>query len=199
MVSILIKGVLTQAMTNGPHLEWGEGRFTPTFRRLMKHASLASGACPFEVLVQLRGQLGGRRLRRVQHEVIGRMLVHGFGVPLGQPDDPIGTLGFPAHRHAGIAAHRDPGHGDPVAGTRRATVDPLRRTRSALRRRVRQPRGRRRRRGRRSIRGSPSTAPEAGGGSRRRRRRSNTRRHVLLRPGILMRAWSSPRSTSRSR
>src|SRR5438477_140793 len=36
MVSILIKGVLTQAMANEPHLEWGEGRFTPTFQRLMK-------------------------------------------------------------------------------------------------------------------------------------------------------------------
>jgi hypothetical protein len=36
MVSILIKGILTQAMTNEPHLPWGKGRFTPTFRRLMK-------------------------------------------------------------------------------------------------------------------------------------------------------------------
>ncbi|MGH2632262.1 MAG: TetR/AcrR family transcriptional regulator [Tepidiformaceae bacterium] len=36
MVSILIKGVLTQAMANEPHLEWGQGRFTPTFPRLMK-------------------------------------------------------------------------------------------------------------------------------------------------------------------
>lgn len=36
MVSILIKGVLTQAMANEPYLEWGEGRFTPTFPRLMK-------------------------------------------------------------------------------------------------------------------------------------------------------------------
>ena len=36
MVSILIKGVLTQAMANEPHLEWGEGRFTPTFPKLMK-------------------------------------------------------------------------------------------------------------------------------------------------------------------
>jgi len=36
VVSILIKGVLTQAMANEPHLEWGEGRFTPTFPRLMK-------------------------------------------------------------------------------------------------------------------------------------------------------------------
>ena len=36
MVSILIKGVLTQAMANEPHLEWGDGRFTPIFPRLMK-------------------------------------------------------------------------------------------------------------------------------------------------------------------
>jgi len=36
MVAILIKGVLTQAMANEPHLEWGEGRFTPTFPKLMK-------------------------------------------------------------------------------------------------------------------------------------------------------------------
>src|SRR5213596_1748688 len=28
VVSILIKGVLTQAMANEPHLQWGEGRFT---------------------------------------------------------------------------------------------------------------------------------------------------------------------------
>lgn len=36
LVSILIKGVLTQALANEPHLEWGRGRFTPTFSRLMK-------------------------------------------------------------------------------------------------------------------------------------------------------------------
>jgi len=35
MVSILIKGVLTQAIANEPDLEWGKGRFTPVFRRLM--------------------------------------------------------------------------------------------------------------------------------------------------------------------
>lgn len=34
VVSILIKGVLTQAMANEPHLEWGEGRFTPSFPKL---------------------------------------------------------------------------------------------------------------------------------------------------------------------
>lgn len=36
MVAILIKGVLTQAMTNEPQLDWGEGRYTAAFPRLMK-------------------------------------------------------------------------------------------------------------------------------------------------------------------
>ena len=36
MVAILIKGVLTQAMANEPHLEWGKGRYTPMFPRLME-------------------------------------------------------------------------------------------------------------------------------------------------------------------
>jgi len=36
MVSILIKGVLTQAMANEPHVVWGKGRYTPIFPRLMK-------------------------------------------------------------------------------------------------------------------------------------------------------------------
>jgi len=36
MVSILIKGVLTQAMANEPHLDWDEGRFTAIFPKLMK-------------------------------------------------------------------------------------------------------------------------------------------------------------------
>ena len=35
LVSILIVGVLSQAMANEPGLPWGEGRFTPTFGRLM--------------------------------------------------------------------------------------------------------------------------------------------------------------------
>jgi AcrR family transcriptional regulator len=35
VVSILIKGVLTQAMANEPHLRWGEGRYTPMFPKLM--------------------------------------------------------------------------------------------------------------------------------------------------------------------
>jgi hypothetical protein len=41
MVSILIKGVLTQAMANEPHLPWDEGRFTPMFLKLMKLLPLA--------------------------------------------------------------------------------------------------------------------------------------------------------------
>lgn len=35
VASILIKGVMTQAMANEPQLAWGEGRFSPTFPRLM--------------------------------------------------------------------------------------------------------------------------------------------------------------------
>jgi hypothetical protein len=40
-VSILIKGVLTQAMANEPHLPWDEGRFTPMFLKLMELLPLA--------------------------------------------------------------------------------------------------------------------------------------------------------------
>jgi hypothetical protein len=36
LVSTLIVGVLSQAMAHEPDLEWGQGRFTPTFPRLMK-------------------------------------------------------------------------------------------------------------------------------------------------------------------
>lgn len=36
LVAVLIKGVLTQAMTNEPHLDWGEGRYTALFPKLMK-------------------------------------------------------------------------------------------------------------------------------------------------------------------
>jgi AcrR family transcriptional regulator len=36
LVSTLIAGVLSQAMANEPDLEWGQGRFTPTFPKLMK-------------------------------------------------------------------------------------------------------------------------------------------------------------------
>jgi hypothetical protein len=36
LVSTLIVGVLSQAMANEPDLEWGKGRFTPIFPKLMK-------------------------------------------------------------------------------------------------------------------------------------------------------------------
>jgi hypothetical protein len=36
LVSTLIVGVLSQAMANEPDLEWGQGRFTSTFPKLMK-------------------------------------------------------------------------------------------------------------------------------------------------------------------
>jgi AcrR family transcriptional regulator len=36
LISTLIVGVLSQAMANEPDLEWGQGRFTPMFPRLMK-------------------------------------------------------------------------------------------------------------------------------------------------------------------
>jgi len=36
LVSVLIAGALSQAMANEPDLEWGQGRFTPVFPRLMK-------------------------------------------------------------------------------------------------------------------------------------------------------------------
>jgi AcrR family transcriptional regulator len=36
LVSTLIVGLLSQAMANEPDLEWGQGRFTPTFPKLMK-------------------------------------------------------------------------------------------------------------------------------------------------------------------
>ncbi len=36
LISTLIVGVLSQAMANEPDLPWGEGRFTPSFPKLMK-------------------------------------------------------------------------------------------------------------------------------------------------------------------
>jgi AcrR family transcriptional regulator len=36
LISTLISGVLSQAFANEPDLEWGQGRFTPTFPKLMK-------------------------------------------------------------------------------------------------------------------------------------------------------------------
>ena len=41
LVSTLIVGVLSQAMANEPDLEWGQGRFTPTFPKLMRLLSAA--------------------------------------------------------------------------------------------------------------------------------------------------------------
>ncbi len=35
VISVLISGVLTMAIANEPDVRWGEGRFTPHFRRLM--------------------------------------------------------------------------------------------------------------------------------------------------------------------
>lgn len=45
LVSVLISGVLTQAMANEPDLPWGRGRFTPVFPRLM---SLLPAAYPVQ-------------------------------------------------------------------------------------------------------------------------------------------------------
>ena len=42
VVSTLIVGVLSQAIANEPDLPWGEGRFTPTFARLMRLLPLRS-------------------------------------------------------------------------------------------------------------------------------------------------------------
>lgn len=36
LISMLINGAITQAMANEPELQWGEGRFTPLFPRLME-------------------------------------------------------------------------------------------------------------------------------------------------------------------
>ena len=43
LVSTLITGVLSQAIANEPDLPWGQGRFTPLFRKLM---SLLAAAYP---------------------------------------------------------------------------------------------------------------------------------------------------------
>jgi len=43
LISVLITGVLSQAMANEPDLAWGEGRFTPAFPKLM---SLFTAAYP---------------------------------------------------------------------------------------------------------------------------------------------------------
>ena len=51
LVSTLIVGVLSQAMANEPDLEWGQGRFTPTFPKLMR---LLSAAYPLPTAVSKR-------------------------------------------------------------------------------------------------------------------------------------------------
>lgn len=43
LISMLVTGVLSQAMANEPDLAWGEGRFTPVFPKLM---SLFTAAYP---------------------------------------------------------------------------------------------------------------------------------------------------------
>ncbi len=51
LVSTLIVGVLSQAMANEPDLEWGKGRFTPTFPKLMK---LLAAAYPVAAVASKR-------------------------------------------------------------------------------------------------------------------------------------------------
>jgi AcrR family transcriptional regulator len=69
MVAILIKGVLTQAMANEPNLEWGEGRYTPMFARLMKllpaaYPPVASRSRRSRQPIARREATGGRSARR---------------------------------------------------------------------------------------------------------------------------------------
>lgn len=45
LVSTLIVGVLSQAMANEPELDWGQGRFTPLFTKLM-HLIVAAYPAP---------------------------------------------------------------------------------------------------------------------------------------------------------
>jgi AcrR family transcriptional regulator len=48
VVSVLIAGVLTQALANEPSVPWGQGRFTPVFRTLMHVLSAAFPLHPEE-------------------------------------------------------------------------------------------------------------------------------------------------------
>lgn len=48
LVSALIVGVLSQAMANEPDLDWGQGRFTPTFPRLMRLLAAAYPVPPLD-------------------------------------------------------------------------------------------------------------------------------------------------------
>jgi AcrR family transcriptional regulator len=52
VVSTLIVGVLSQAFANEPDLPWGEGRFTPTFARLMR---LLPAAFPLPAVFEISG------------------------------------------------------------------------------------------------------------------------------------------------
>src|SRR5580700_9382551 len=55
LVSTLIVGVLSQAMANEPDLEWGQGRFTSTFPKLMK---LFAAAYPIPTSGSTRSDTG---------------------------------------------------------------------------------------------------------------------------------------------
>jgi len=55
LASTLIVGVLSQAMANEPDLEWGQGRFTSTFPKLMK---LLVAAYPIPTSGSKRGSRG---------------------------------------------------------------------------------------------------------------------------------------------
>ena len=57
LVSTLITGVLSQAMANEPELEWGQGRFTPTFPKLMR---LFAAAYPVPLGSRRRAGRGSR-------------------------------------------------------------------------------------------------------------------------------------------
>ncbi len=56
LMSILITGVLSQAFANEPDLEWGQGRFTPVFPKLMK---LLAAAYPATSAPGRRNQSNG--------------------------------------------------------------------------------------------------------------------------------------------
>ena len=46
LISTLITGVLSQAIANEPDLAWGQGRFTPLFRKLMRLLAAAYPVAP---------------------------------------------------------------------------------------------------------------------------------------------------------
>ena len=63
LVSTLITGVLSQAIANEPDLAWGQGRFTPLFRKLMK---LLAAAYP---VAQRADRYGAPNEQASQHEL----------------------------------------------------------------------------------------------------------------------------------